>query len=349
MPLPKTVSFARHPQNPIVTPGGQPWRLATVFNPGVIYEGGRFYMYERAAGSLRPFICTVGMLESDDGVNFTLSRPDPVFTPTMAGSEYGSVQDPRVVKIDDTFYMTFAFRPFAWSSHPTGVGVPESHQTDFPGFSGNPRDNQTRSGLATSKNLYDWTFHSWITAPDLDDRDVILFPERIGGKYFVLRRPLPFVDANHKGPMKGYIQLSESTDLETWSPPEIIVEPEFDWENNRIGGSTPPLKTDEGWLILYHGVETRDPTRKTVVYRLGALMLDLENPRKVIARYPFPVMEPEAYYEKFGLYIPNVVFPTANVVKDGLVYLYYGVCDTSIALATCPLSDLVDLVMGRRD
>jgi len=349
MPLPKTVRFARHPKNPIVVPGQQPWRMATVFNPGVIYENGKFYMYERAAGGLRPFICTVGMLESDDGVNFKLSRPDPVFTPAMAGNEKGSVQDPRVVKIDDTYYMTFAFRPYAWSSHPTGVGVPESHQTDYPGITVNPRENQTRSGMAVSKNLYDWEFHSWITEPDLDDRDVILFPEKIGGKYYVLRRPLPFVDANHKGPMKGYIQLSESTDLKTWSKAEIIVEPEYDWENNRIGGSTPPIKTDEGWLILYHGVETRDVSRKTVVYRLGALMLDLEDPRKIVKRYPFPVMEPEEYYELFGLYIPNVVFPTANVVIDGVVYLYYGCCDTAIGLATCPLQDLVDLVMGRRD
>ena len=348
MTLPKTFQFVRHSKNPIVVPGEQPWRMAAVFNPGVIYENGKFYMYERAAGGLRPFICTVGMLESDNGVDFKLSRPNPVFTPTMAGNENGSVQDPRIAKIDDTFYMTFAFRPYAWSSHPTGVGVPQSHQTEYPNITIDPRENQTRSGLAVSKNLYDWEFHSWVTEPDLDDRDVILFPERIGGKYYVLRRPLPYVDANHKGPMKGYIQLSESTDLKTWSKAEIIVEPQFDWENNRIGGSTPPIKTDEGWLILYHGVETRDASRKTVVYRLGALMLDLENPRKVIKRYPFPVMEPEEYYERFGLYIPNVIFPTANIVKDGLVYLYYGVCDTAIALATCPLKDLVDLVMGRR-
>src|SRR5687767_4521267 len=119
MPLPRTVKFERHPQNPIVTPGQRDWRRAVVFNPAVIWEGGKFYMYERAAGSLRPFICTVGMLESDDGVNFKLSRDEPVFTPSMVGSQYGSVQDPRVVKIDDTFYMTFAYRPFAWSSHPT--------------------------------------------------------------------------------------------------------------------------------------------------------------------------------------------------------------------------------------
>ncbi len=97
--------------------------------------------------------------------------------------------------------------------------------------------------------------------------------------------------------------------------------------------------------MLYHGVETTDPLIKRVIYRLGAMMLDLHDPTKVIARTPEPIMEPEMYYERFGLYIPNVIFPTAGVVKDGLLYLYYGCCDTSISLATVPLDELVAHVM----
>ncbi len=127
------IRFKRCEQNPIVVPGGYDWRLACCFNPGVIYDEGRFYMYERTAGWLRPFICYIGMLESDDGVQFQHVASQPVFTPEMAGSKYGSVQDPRVVKIEETYYMTYAYRPFAWSSYPTGVGVPESHETEFPG------------------------------------------------------------------------------------------------------------------------------------------------------------------------------------------------------------------------
>jgi len=339
--------FTRHPENPIVVPGERSWRMATVFNPGVLHENGRFYLYERTAGDLRPFKCFIGMRESEDGVHFKESRPEPVITPTMCGSAHGSVQDPRVAKIDGRYWMTFAFRPYAWNSHPTGLGVPHSFQPEIEGWDGDPASNQTRSGLAVSDNLYDWSFHSWITPDTIDDRDVILFPERIGGKYVVLRRPLGFVDASHKTPMRGCIQLSVSDDLARWSEPEIIVEPEFAWENNRIGGSTPPIKTDEGWLILYHGVETLDPAVKRVVYRLGAVMLDLEDPRKIVARPKDFIMEPEAYYERFGLYIPNVVFPSANVVVDGNVFLYYGCCDTSIGLATAPLQALVDFTMGR--
>lgn len=335
------VEFRRHPENPILTAGGPDWRRCVTFNPGVLFEDGKWYLYERAAGELRPFICQIGMLESEDGVNFVLSREEPVVTPVMMGSQYGSVQDPRVIKMEGRYWMTFAYRPYAWSSCPTGLGVPASCQTDFPGFSGDPRENQTRSGLCVSDNLYDWEFYSWVTEPEVDDRDVLLFPEKIQGRYWALRRPLPYVDSNHKGPMKGSIQISWSEDLRSWSKPEVLLEPQFWWESNRIGGSTPPIRTEKGWLVFHHGVETVRPDTKTVVYRLGAFLLDLGNPCQVVGRCSDYLMEPEAYYERFGTYIPNVVFPTAAVVKEGKVHLYYGACDTAICLATCPLEDIL--------
>ena len=339
------ITFTRHPDNPIVVPGLYDWRRAAVFNPGVIYDEGRFFMYERAAGQLRPFHCYIGMLESEDGVHFHHTVDEPVFTAAMAGSEYGSVQDPRVVKIEGVYYMTYAFRPYAWNSLPTGVGVPESYEPTFPGFSGKPEDNQTRSGIAISHDRIHWRHHSWPTSLDLDDRDVILFPEKINRKFALLRRPLQFVGRNYGTEHPG-IWICFSDDLQAWSEPKLLIKPEFAWEDNRIGGSTPPIKTDSGWLVLYHGVENQDPSVRKVCYRLGALMLDLKDPTHVIARTPEPIMEPEKYYERFGLYIPNVIFPTGNVVKDGLLYLYYGVCDTAIALATVPLEALVEHVMG---
>jgi predicted GH43/DUF377 family glycosyl hydrolase len=121
--------------------------MATTFNPGVLLDDdGRFYLYERAAGSLRPFCCYIGLLGSDDGVHFSHVSDQPVFTPEMAGSKYGSVQDPRVAKIEGRYYMTYAYRPYAWSSHPTGVGVPESHESDFPGVPPPPAVAYSGSG-----------------------------------------------------------------------------------------------------------------------------------------------------------------------------------------------------------
>ena len=339
------LTLTRCPENPIITPGLFPWRMSNVFNPGVLYEHGRFFLYERAAGGLRPFHCSVGMLESDDGVHFRHVSDQPVFTPEMAGSRYGSVQDPRVVKIGDTYYMTYAYRPYAWCCNPTGLGVPESSQPVFPGVSFTPEENQTRSGIAVSRDRVHWEHLAWATPPELDDRDVILFPEKIDGRFALLRRPLRFVgtDTGHGSGLPA-IRVSFSDDLRTWTQPEVVARPEQPWEGNRIGGSTPPIRTPAGWLVLYHGVEDAYPPTRRVIYRVGAMLLDLADPRKVLARTRRFLMEPEAYYEKFGLLIPNVIFPTGNVVKDGLLWLYYGVCDTAIALATVPLDQLVEHV-----
>jgi predicted GH43/DUF377 family glycosyl hydrolase len=339
------IRFERHPENPIVQPGTYDWRRCVTFNPGVILDDdGKFYMYERAAGQLRPFYCYIGMLESNDGVHFTQVGDKPVFTPEMAGSKYGSVQDPRVVKIEGTYFMTYAYRPFAWSSNPTGLGVPESHESVLPGFNGNSKENMTRSGIAVSKDRVHWEHKYWPTPVELDDRDVILFPEKINGKYALLRRPLQFVGPQY-GTEQPSIWICFSDDLQNWSEPKLIAKPEYKWEDGRIGGSTPPIKTKQGWLVFYHGVENQHPPTKRVIYRMGALMLDLHDPTKVLARTKSFIMEPETYYEKFGLYIPNVVFPTANVVKDGLIYLYYGACDTAIGLATAELDEVVREVL----
>ncbi|MCS6775071.1 MAG: hypothetical protein RMJ43_12105 [Chloroherpetonaceae bacterium] len=353
--------FRRHPENPIVTPGIYPWRMAVTFNPGVIRDDdGRFYLYERAAGQLRPFHCSIGLLVSDDGVHFTHLSDQPVFTPAMAGSPYGSVQDPRVVRIDGRYYMTYAFRPFAWSSHPTGVGVPESHESEFPGVTrapvdpgrpgsqnvqGGRPDNNTRSGIAISTDRMHWQHLVWVSPPDLDDRDVILFPEKVGGRFALLRRPLQWVGPEYGTDAPG-IWLCFSEDLRCWSEPVLVLRPEYPWEGNRIGGAAPPILTEHGWLLFYHGVETLDPVLRRVCYRMGAALLDRENPARVLARTRHYLMEPETYYERFGLYIPSVIFPTAGVVVDGQIYLYYGVCDTAIALATASLEEVIRAVLA---
>ncbi len=330
--------------NPVITPGKFPWRMAAVFNPGVFYENGTFYLYERASGGLRPFYCSIGMLQSTDGVRFEHVLDQPVFTPEMAGSRYGSVQDPRVVKIKNTYYMTYAFRPFAWNSYPTGLGVPDSREAQFPGFSGNSADNLTRSGIAVSTDKVCWQHHVWVTPPHVDDRDAILFPEKIDGQFVLLHRPLQFVSPDHsriQSSGEPAVRIRFSPDLKNWSASKVLIKPEFPWEGGRTGGSTPPIKTPEGWLLFYHGVETLDKKTRRVCYRLGVVLLDLQDPTRILGRPDNFIMEPEYYYEKFGLYIPNVIFPTGNVCIDGKIYLYYGVCDTAIALATIELEDVL--------
>ena len=254
--------FKRHPLNPVVRPEGKGWRGAVTFNPGVIKKDGTYYLFERCAGNLRPFHCYIGLQTSKDGVHFEPASDEPVVSPVDLGSEYGSVQDPRVTELEGKYYLTVAYRPYSWASIPTGVGVPESYQVDYPGFSGKDEDNQTRSGMLVSEDLKTWKFHSWISPKEMDDRNVILFPEKIAGKYWVTRRPSDFVgtQANHASKPKG-VMISHSEDLNTWSDPESLLVPAFDWGDNRLGGSTPPLKTEAGWLLFLSRSTKHRPRR----------------------------------------------------------------------------------------
>lgn len=322
--------------NPIVTPGVYDWRRVSVFNPGVIIENGKFYMYERAAGSLKPFKTSIGLLESSDGINFTPVSDKPVFTADMLGFPGGSVEDARVVKINGLFYMCYALQPYEFDCWPTGIAVPDYYPNNYPGWRENNTEPMiTRSGIAVSEDGINFKQLCYTTSAEIDDRDNTLFPEKINGRFALLRRPMQYVGKNYGTEIPG-MWISYSDDLMKWSEPELVAVAEnFEWEGTKIGAAATPIKTEKGWLVLYHGVDANS------IYRVGAMLLDLEDPRKVTARTKLPIMEPEEYYEKYGLIIPNTVFPTANVIKDGLLYIYYGCCDTCIALATVPVEELL--------
>ncbi|MEX0332479.1 MAG: glycosidase [Puniceicoccaceae bacterium] len=328
--------FERHPQNPIITPGKETWRQVAVFNPGVVLTGdNKFILYERAAGSLRPFHSSIGALISDDGVNFELAREEPILTGEMVGFPDASIEDARVTKIDDLYYLVFAMQPYSFDCWPNGIGVPEYYSSHYREWKLNKLSPMmTQSGIAVSSNGFDFTFHSFTTPRGIDDRDNVLFPGKFNGKFALLRRPQQFVGERY-GTDKPGIWISFSEDLNFWEEPGSIAFPEQLWEEKKIGAATTPIETPEGWLCFYHGVDAYD------VYRLGAMLLDINNPAKVIARTKNPIMQPTMYYEKYGLVIPNVIFPTDNVLKDDSIFMYYGCCDTSISLATCELDKLL--------
>jgi len=329
----------RNKNNPIVTPGLFDWRKVAVFNPGAIYDNGRVLLYERAAGSLRPFRTAIGVLQSKDGINFKHMSDKPVFTSEMLGYPQGSVQDARIVKIDDTFYMTYAFQPFAFDCWPTGHGVPDYQVSRFPEWQENGLEPMmTQSGIAASRDGICFEPLYFVTPRDIDDRDVVLFPEKINGKFALLRRPLQYVGGKYGTDRPG-IWISFSEDLLNWADTELIAVSEQPWEGLKIGASTNVVKTTVGWLLFYHGVDHHS------TYRIGAMILDLKNPAKIIARTKHFIMEPEFYYERYGLVIPNVIFPTGCVLIDDILYLYYGCCDTSIALATVPIGKLLNHIL----
>ncbi|MGM9764209.1 MAG: glycosidase, partial [Candidatus Cryptobacteroides sp.] len=178
-----------------------------------------------------------------------------------------------------------------------------------------------------------------LTSPVLDDRDVILFPEKVGGKFVLLHRPKEYIGAEYCGVEFPSIWMKFSDDLLEWEnkPSHLLVTGRKGTWEEKIGGSTPPLLTDRGWLMIYHGVSDGGLSR----YCAGALLLDRDNPLKVIARTPEPILEPDMPYENEGFYT-GCVFPTGNAVVDGTLYVYYGCADKNIGVATCRLDDLLD-------
>jgi beta-1,2-mannobiose phosphorylase / 1,2-beta-oligomannan phosphorylase len=325
-------------KNPIVIPGVEDWRKVVTFNPGAIYENGKFYLYERTAGTLRPFRTCIGLLESIDGINFSQVGNEPIFTSEMIGFPEGSVQDARVVKIDDKYYMTYAMQPYGFDCYPTGEGVPDYDTSNYPNWKNRAYPMITQSGIAVSDDAIHFKHLSFTSSEEIDDRDHTLFPGKIKGNFALLRRPTEFIGDKYGTEQPG-IWLSYSKDLITWTDPKLLAIANEEWEGAKIGAAANPLKTDSGWLLLYHGVD------KNSVYRVGAMLLDIENPLKVIARTSKFIMEPTEYYEKFGLIIPNVIFPTSIINRDGTVYIYYGCCDSNIALATVPIKDLIDYIL----
>jgi predicted GH43/DUF377 family glycosyl hydrolase len=180
-----------------------------------------------------------------------------------------------------------------------------------------------RASFAVSDNLISWQ-RTGILLPDENNKDTAIFPEKINGKYYLLHRREPD------------IWLADSTDLIHWQNHRVIMQPVGDsWQQAKIGIAGTPEKTDLGWLLIYHAVD------KDMVYRLGAALLDLENPAIVLKRLSEPILEPRETWELKGD-VPNVVFSCGQVIRDGTLYVYYGGADRVMAVATCVVEDLLN-------
>jgi predicted GH43/DUF377 family glycosyl hydrolase len=208
--------------------------------------------------------------------------------------EARGVEDPRVTLLDRTFYMLYT----GYSNH------------------------GTRVCLASTLNFITWKRFG-VVLHDQDNKDAALFPETIQNRYCMFHR------------IPDDIWLAYSDDLVTWTDHQIIMRPRKDsWDSQRIGAAGPPLKTDHGWLFIYHGYNEER------IYRLGAALLDSADPARVIARLEDPILEPAEDWEITGD-VPNVVFSCATVEVDGTYYVYYGGADRVVALATVPKSELL--------
>lgn len=333
------MKLKKYENNPILKPNpNNSWEELVVCNPGAWYEDGNFSLLYRAAGNDKEHYIYFGLAESKDGFNFTRVSDKPVMSPTPDNFDAGCIEDPRIVKFGDTFYVTYAFRPF-----PPGRYWEENHalKSSITLNEYAPeglKSNTANSGLAISKDLRNFKKLGRITDHNLDNRDVILFPEKINGQYVMLHRPVEWVGEDFGCEIPS-MWISFSDDLMVWKNHQLLATKEFWWEDKKMGGSTPPLKTDKGWLVIYHGVSTKDDE-----YRVGVMLLDLEDPTKIIARAEDYIMEPEYDYETDGFY-HGCVFPTGNVIKDDTLYVYYGGADRYVCVATCGVDEILDFVL----
>jgi predicted GH43/DUF377 family glycosyl hydrolase len=291
-------------EQPVLAPSpSNPWEAAAVFNCAAIRDNGLVHLIYRATditsnGKEGKYINNLGYAVSKDGVKFN-RLVDPILINDVS-QELRGPEDPRIIKMDGLFYMTY-----------TGYGGR---------FGGD-----YRICLATSRNLIEWERHGVML--DEPNKDAALVPEKIGGEYLMFHRRPPD------------IWLCASDDLKNWRDHRVVMEalPGSGWEDEKIGLAGPPLKTEHGWLLIYHGVS------KDKVYRLGIALADLDDPGKVIARQQEPILSPELDWEING-FVPNVVFSCGQVVIGDDLYVYYGGADTSIGVAKMSLSAVESLV-----
>lgn len=336
--------------NPILEPRrNSSWASAQIRNPAAIIHEGKVNLIYTAAGDMDiEHKLYLGRAVSSDGFNFDFVGEEPFAEPSSSefeGFDAGGMEDPRAVKIDDNIYISYCARSIPHWSYMLGkrFDAPPSNGVTW-------TKNYRRGGLLTTKDLKSYTRLGPVTTDNHYDCNIILFPEKINGQYVMLHRPSYFKAEIESGSQElAGINICFSDDLNHWHDDQPLMKNEYTWENGKIGGATPPVKTEAGWLTLYHAVEKRLNKCNWhqdyhFCYRTGVMLLDLDDPRKILARAPYPIMEPEANYEKFGT-VNNVVFATGIIQLDDELFIYYGAADTVTCVATTKLKSLLEYTM----
>lgn len=290
------------------------WEENGVLNPGAAEFEGKVYLLYRAVG--RDYLSRFGLAISNDGQNF--ERLDQPILESDFDNPYErlGIEDPRITKIGRDYYITYTaasvYPIHYFSSHPS-LGLVSDTTNRIPW--------RVRVSAAKTRD-----FHSFqrlgVWLPEIDSKNAALFPRQIGGYFYLAHRILP------------NIYLTRSKNLRSWETNMQIFEPHYDWEKNKVGLACPPIETEKGWLMIYHGVDGH----KT--YSIGAFLTDLNNPAFVIKRTRKPLLWPQTSWEKKGK-VGNVVFVTGSIWRNDQVWLYYGAADNFVGLVKIPLTDIL--------
>jgi len=308
-----------------------------VLNPAVIRQDNSVYIYYRAVK--KGNYSSIGFCKLDGPLTIAERWTKPLMVPEHNYESHG-VEDARITKIDDLFYMTYtgydgtnARGALATSKdlvnfEKQGIIVPSIVFTEFTSI--------VKKANNLDKRYIEIHPHNNINSSLLWDKNVVFFPRRINGNLVYLHRLRPGIQ------LVSFKNLNELTS-EFWKEylfnlhDHIVIEPVYKHESAYLGGGCPPIETEHGWVLIYHGVQN---TNKGLRYSACAALLDLHNPIKELARLPYPLFKPELEWELNGE-VNNVVFPTGTALFDETLYIYYGAADTVIACASVNFNDLV--------
>lgn len=314
-----------------------------VLNPAVIKIGDDIHLFYRAVA--KGNYSTIGYCKLSSPLKVAHRNDVPMLSPA-ADYEHQGLEDPRIVKIDDLFYLSYtaydgvnALGALATSSdlihwERQGIIVPQITYDEFKHFlevNGTIEEKYVRfNEYQKSHEKQDRKLFMW-------DKNLTFFPRKIHGKICFLHRIKPDIQ------VVASVDSLEELTIAFWEEyflhfdDYVLLSPVYEHEVSYIGSGCPPIETSEGWLIIYHGVHD---TIKGYVYNACAALLDLENPQKEIARLPYPLFFPEKEWELEGE-VNNVCFPTGAVLEGDILYVYYGAADESIAVASVSLKELL--------
>ncbi|MCG7847551.1 MAG: glycosidase [ANME-2 cluster archaeon] len=305
--LNKNEIFHRSEKNPILTAADWPYSCNTVFNPGAIKFEDHTLLLARVEDHRGFSHLTVA--RSRNGVDGWEIDTSPTLMPDPANypEEIWGIEDPRITYIEELNQWAVAYTAYS---------------------EGGPLVS-----IATTRDFHTFERIGAVMPPE--DKDAALFPVKFNGRWAMIHRPV-----SSFGGDGAHISISFSYDLKHWGDHKIVIHARKGgwWDAKKIGISPPPLHTPEGWLILYHGVRT---TVAGGIYRLGLALLDLEDPSKILHRSDNWIFGPKEWYERQGD-VSDVVFPCGWIEENGEIRMYYGCADTSIALATAKLSDILE-------
>jgi len=330
------IKLERSSKNPIISPTMYSWESQAAFNPAAIISGGRVHLFYRALGD--DGVSRIGYASSKDGINFDTRLSYPVYiaqnfeeaqkhwpftsparltyNPSLysSGGGWGGCEDPRAVIIDGQVYMTFNMFN-GWNSMRVAV------------------TSIKEENLLNGKWI--WNNFSYLSRPGDRQKNWVLFPEKINGKFAI------FHNLDKGDPNQVHIAyVNKLTMLETPSPkdapdPQALPDHDVAWHYRTRSAACPPIKTKEGWLLLYHAMDRSESHR----YKLGALILDLKKPEKVIYRSNEPILEPDEWYENNSK--PGIIYANGAIIKDGNLMVYYGGGDKYIGVASINLEEFL--------